>query len=234
MSRASMTAAAVALPRSPVFGIVSCPVGPETREFEIGWDEHERDVDWAESLLRSAGLGSGDLVLITISTWEGPWTTPVVHALRRIGVTFLCAEVWSFDSRRTSMFLQRLPVKAIFGLGGETLTALEADEPPVAELLRDVEIVWARPDALPHLEDVAPQVVPFLLLGPALALGVPGQPGVKVDASEWAVDSVNGELVVSNARERLATFERVPTGIRGSVRAVDDGAVVIDLEMNGA
>ena len=118
-----MTAAAVALPRSPVFGIVSCPVGPDTREFEIGWDEHERDVDWAESLLRSAGLGSGDLVLITISQWEGPWTTPVVHALRRIGVTFLCAEVWSFDSRRTSMFLQRLPVKAIFGLGGETLRA---------------------------------------------------------------------------------------------------------------
>jgi hypothetical protein len=55
-----------------------------------------------------------------------------------------------------------------------------------------------------------------------------------VDAAEWTVDSVNGELVVSNARERLATFERVSTGVRGSVRAVDDGAVVIDLDSNGA
>src|SRR5215208_8287579 len=147
MSRASMTAAAVALPRSPVFGIVSCPVGPDTREFEIGWDEHERDVDWAESLLRSAGLGSGDLVLTTISPWEGPWTTPVVHALRRIGVTFLCAEVWSFDARRTSMFLQRLPIRAVIGLCGDTVAALEPEQPPIAELFKNVEFVWGRPDA---------------------------------------------------------------------------------------
>jgi hypothetical protein len=234
MSRASMTAAATALPRPPVFGIVSCPVGPETRDFEIGWDEFERDVDWAESLLRSAGLGPGDLVLITISQWEGPWTTPVVHALRRIGVMYLCAEVWNFDARRASMFLQRLPVKAIFGLCGDTLSGLESEEPPIAELLRNVEIVWARPDALPRLDGVAPAVLPFVMLGPALALGVPGRPGVIVNAAEWTVDSEDGDLVVSNAGDRLATFDRVPTGFRGSVRSVADGAVTIDLETNGA
>src|SRR5215213_11942989 len=94
MSRASMTAAAVSLPRAPLFGIASCPVGPNTLEFEIGWDEFERDVDWAESLLRSTGLGPGDLVLITISQWEGPWTTPVVHALRRIGGASCRERVW--------------------------------------------------------------------------------------------------------------------------------------------
>lgn len=229
-----MTAAATALPRPPVFGIVSCPVGPDTRDFEVGWDEFERDVDWAESLLRSAGLGSGDLMLITISQWEGPWTTPVVRAVRRIGVTFLPAEVWSFDARRMWMFLQRLPVKAIFGLCADTLAGLEPEEPPIAELLRNVEIVWARPDALPRLKDVAPEVLPYVMLGPALALGVPGQSGVVVNAAEWSVDSEGGELVVSNARERAATFDRVPTGIRGSVRSVVDGAITIDLDMYGA
>lgn len=229
-----MTDAASTLPRPPVFGIASCLVGTTTVDFEIGWNEHERDVDWAESILRTAGLGAGDLVLITISSWEGPWTTPVVRALRRIGVIILCAEVWSFDARRTSMFLQRFPVRAIFGLSGETLTGLESAEPPIAELLCDVEIVWARPDALPRLNDVAPEVLPCILLGPALALGIPGQAGVVVNAAEWAVDTEDGELLVSNARERLATFDRVPTGIRGSVRTLDDGAIAIDLEMNGA
>lgn len=229
-----MTAAATALPRSPVVGIASCPVGPNTVEFEIGWDEFERDADWAESLLRSAGLGRGDLVLITISPWEGPWTSPVVRALRRIGVTYLPAEVWGFDARRTTMFLQRLPVKAIFGLGGEMLTALESGEPPVAELLQNVEIVWARPDALQHLGGVAPQVFPYVMLGPALAMGVPGRSGVVVNAAEWAVDSEGGELLVSNAAERRATFDRLPTGIRGSVRAEAGGGLTIDLEMNGA
>jgi hypothetical protein len=231
MSRESMTAAAVALPRSPLFGIASCPVGPSTIDFEIGWDEFERDVDWAESLLRSAGLGRGDLVLITVSQWEGPWTTPVVRALRRIGVIYLTAEVWSFDARRTSMFLQRLPVKAIFGLAGETLTGLESNDPPIAELLQNVEIVWARPDALLRLTGVAPQVLPYVMLGPALALGLPGRPGVVVNAAEWTVDSEDGQLVVSNARERAATFDHIPSGLRGSVRSVGEGVIAIDLEM---
>jgi hypothetical protein len=225
-----MTAAATALPRSPIVGIASCLVGTEIREFEIGWDELERDIDWAETQLRSAGLDAGDMVLSTISQWEGPWTTPVVRALHRIGVVILCAEVWSFDAKRTSMFLQRLPVKAMFGLGGETLTALQAEEPPIAELFRNVELVWARPDAVSQLEGMeglAPHVLPFVMLGPALALGIPGQPGAMVNIAEWAIESENGELVVSNACKRAATFDRVPTGVRGSVT---DSAVTLELE----
>jgi hypothetical protein len=224
-----MTAAAAVLPRAPLFGIASCPVGPSILEFEIGWDEFERDVDWAESLLRSSGLGPGDLVLITINQWEGPWTTPLVHALRRIGVTYLPAEVWNFDARRTSMFLQRLPVKAIFGLAGDTISALESEDPPLADLLRNVEIVWARADALDRASGMTPNVLPFVLLGPALALGVPGR-GVVVNAAEWSVDTEGGELFVTNVRERATRFDRVPTGVRGSVRSVADGAIVLDLE----
>lgn len=233
MSRASMTAAATALPRSPLFGIASCVVGPNSHEFEIGWEEFERDVDWAESLLRSAGLNEGDLVLVTISQREGPWTSAVVRALRRIGVVYLCAEVWSFDARRASMFLQRLPVKAVFGLGGETVSALETAEPPIAELLQNVEIVWARPDALSRLKGVTPEVLPYIMFGPALALGVPGQSGAVVNAAEWIVDNDAGELVVSNARERRASFDRVPTGVRGSKRCVADGKITVDLEIEG-
>jgi hypothetical protein len=229
MSRATMTAAAASFPRSPVFGIASCPVGTETLEFEIGWDEFERDLDWAETLLRSAGIGAGDKVLTTLNPWEGPWTTPVVRALQRIGAVNLPAEVWPFDYRRTSMFLQRLEVKAIFGLCGDTLTGLEQEEPSVAELLRNVDILWARPDALPKLADVAPQVLLCVMLGPALGLGLPGKSGVVVNGAEWTVDTDGDELVVSNARERLATFEGVRTGYRGSVSGEADGALTIDL-----
>jgi hypothetical protein len=235
MSRASMTDAATTLPRAPIFGIASCPVGATgLLEFEIGWDEFERDVQWAESLIRSSGLGPGDLVLITISQWEGPWTSPVVTALRRIGITYLTAEVWNFDARRTSMFLQRLPVKAVFGLAGETLVALGNEDPPIAELLRNVEFLWARPDAVAHLSGTAPQILPFVHLGPALALGVPGQSGALVNAAEWAVDAADGELVVSNTAERATRFDRTPTGVRGSVRSVSDGAAVVDLDQYAA
>src|ERR1700677_1037154 len=184
-----MTAAAQALPRAPLFGIASYPVGASVLEFDIGWDEFNRDVEWAEHLMRSSGLGAGDLVLTTVSQWEGPWTCPVVTALRRIGVTYLTAEGWNFDARRTSMFLQRLPVKAVFGLAGETIVALESGEPPLEELLRAVEIVWARPDAVGRLSGTGPQVLPFVHLGPALALGIPGRSGALVNAAEWIVDT---------------------------------------------
>jgi hypothetical protein len=53
-----------------------------------------------------------------------------------------------------------------------------------------------------------------------------------VNAAEWSVDSEDGELVVSNARARAATFDRVPTDVRGSVRSVADGAITIDLNMS--
>jgi hypothetical protein len=226
-----MAAAAALFPRAPIVGIASCPVGPNTLEFEIGWDEFARDVDWAETLLRSAGLGAGDRMLTTLNPWEGPWTTPIMHALQRIGVVYLPAEVWPFDYRRASMFLQRLEVKAIFGLGGDTLTGLAQEDPPVVDLLRNVEIVWARPDVLSQLGDVAPQVLPYVTLGPALALGVPGKPGALVNAAEWNVETVDGELVVSSAGDRLATFDRVRTGLRGTVGTVQDGALSIDLDL---
>lgn len=233
MSRASMAEAASTLPRAPIYGIGRIRVGEDHRDFEVGWADFERDTDWAESVLRSAGLASGDVVLVTGQNSEGPWINPVLHALRRIGAVYLPAEVWSFDANRTSMFLQRLPVKAIIGLTGETLAGLQNQDPPVAELLRNVEMVWARPDAVGRLSEVAPEVLPFVALGPALALGIPGQPGAVVNAPEWTVDTENGELLVSNARERAATFDRTPTAIRGSVLSVADGAITINLEKEG-
>ena len=221
-----MTAAAATLPRSPLYGIAGWHAGAEEFEYEIGWDEFERDVAWTESLLMTAGLRSGDLVLITGQNCEGPWISPVAHALRRIGVTYTCAEVWSFDARRTSMFLQRLPIRAVIGLCGDTVAALEPEQPSIVDLLRDVDFVWARPDALARLTSVAPDVLPFAPLGPALAMGLPGKLGAAFNADEWTVDSVDGQLVVTNARERASIFDRAPTGVRGQV--LSDGVIALD------
>lgn len=217
MSRATMTAAAATLPRSPLYGIAGWRAGTDEFEYEIGWDEFERDVDWTESLLTAAGLRAGNLVLITGQNCEGPWISPVAHALRRIGVTYTCAEVWSFDARRTSMFLQRLPIRAVIGLCGDTVASLEPEQPSIVDLLRTVDLVWARPEALGQLTSVAPEVLPFAPLGPALAMGLPGKPGAAVNAEEWTVDSADGQLQVTNVRERAATFDRAPTGVRGQV-----------------
>ncbi|MGV0067625.1 hypothetical protein ACRU44_07840 [Mycobacterium colombiense] len=229
MSRETMTAAAATLPRAPLFGVGSFPCGAADFEFEIGWAEFERDTDWAELVLRDAGLRGADQVLVTAQNWEAPWLSPVVHALRRIGATYMCAEVWGFDARRTSMFLQRLPIRAVVGITAETVKALKEQEPPLTDLLSNVEMVWARPDALNELSHASAQVLPFVPLGPTLAMGSPGHTGAIVNDQEWEVDTHDGELCVTNLRERAATFDRTPTGVRGSVRAATNGSVAIDL-----
>lgn len=224
-----MLAAAAGLPRPPLFGVATIRHADTEIDFEIGWEEFGRDTAWAESVLTTAGLRAGDIVLVNGPNSEGPWISPVVNALRRIGVTYLCSEIFGFDARRTSMFLQRLPVRAIIGLSGETVVALGEQEPPIGELMRNVETIWARLDAVPHLSGVAPAVVPFVRLGPALALGIPGRNGAFANAAEWAIEQGAGQLLVSNAGDRATVFDRVPTGVAGSVRGVADGLITLDI-----
>jgi hypothetical protein len=226
MSRATMIEAAAQLPRSPLYGLASCKVGTTYLDFEVGWPEFERDTQWAEAQLRQAGLGRGDMVLTTLTNWESPWTSPVVHALRSIGVTYLTAEVFAWDVRRVWMFLQRFPVKAAIGIGGQTLTALTQTGAPVRELLGKLEIIWARPNALAALGEHQPRVLPFVRFGPALAMGRPGASTALINASEWNVVETADGLVVSSVAERAATFLDIATGFRGTATRLGDEIAV--------
>jgi hypothetical protein len=226
MSRATMTEAAAQLPRSPLYGLASCKVGTTYMDFEIGWPEFDRDTQWAETQLRRAGLGRGDMVLTTLTNWESPWTSPVVHALRRIGVTYLTAEVFAWDVRRVWMFLQRFPVKAAIGIGGQTLTALIETGAPVHELLGKLDIIWARPNAFAALQEHQPRVLPFVRLGPALAMGRPGDSTALVNAVEWNVVGTADGLVVSGVADRAATFLNIVTGFHGTATRLGDEIAV--------
>ena len=217
-----MAARAAELPRSPIFGIGRYQAGTERIDFEIGWDEFDRDTAWVQQQLVRTGLAKGDAVVITASAWEGPWTTPVLHALRALGVTYMPAEVFGFDAGRSAQFLIEFPVKAFIGLSPETIDGwIEKDFVP-AELLKDVQVVWARPGAAVKLAELAERVVPFSTLGPALAMGVPGTPGAQVNAEEWRVEELNGHLVVSSVAHRAASFAQAPTHVRGTVAHVDE------------
>jgi hypothetical protein len=223
-----MTEAAAALPRSPLYGLASCRVGTEFMDFEIGWPEFDRDTVWAESVLRRAGLGRGDMVLTTLTNWESPWTSPVTHALRRLGITYMTAEVFAWDVRRVLMFLQRFPVKAIIGLGTQTSTALSEAGVSLPELLAGVDVIWARPRAVAVLREHHSTVLPLVRFGPALALGLPGQAGALVNAKEWDVSTTEQGLAVSGVAERATAFRGVITGFRGTATRVDD-----DIVLNG-
>jgi hypothetical protein len=223
-----MTEAAAKLPRSPLYGLASCRVGTEYMDFEIGWPEFDRDTQWAESVLRRAGLSRGDMVLTTFTNWESPWTSPVAHALRRLGITYMTAEVFAWDVRRVLMFLQRFPVKAIIGMGGQTTTALAEAGVRLPDLLAGVDVIWARPRAVAALREHHTTVLPLVRFGPALAMGLPGQTGALVNTKEWDVTATEQGLVVSSVAKRATAFRDVATGFRGTATRVDD-----DIAVNG-
>lgn len=223
-----MMARAAELPRAPIYGIGRYQAGAEQIDFEVGWPELERDTEWARARLQGAGLASGDAVLITALACEGPWFSPVVRALRSLRVTYLPAEVYAFDAGRSAALLQQFDVKAFIGLGAETVDGWVQKELAAPDILSGVETVWARPNALSKLAGVDAKIAPILSLGPALAIGVPDERDAEVNAAEWRIEEQGGELRVSNAAERAATFDRAATGVSGTV-IERDGRLLVEL-----
>lgn len=221
MSRVSMAAAAALLPQAPIYGIAMFSNGRSQIDYELGHAELDRDTDWAHQILLDAGIVGGDMVLFTAGNHEAPWTTPIARALRRIGAPYITAETYKWDARRFVTFLQRLPIKAIIGLGMETVDALQDAVPSLTDLVAGVDIIWARADSLAQLKTLQINAIPFLPLGPALALGVPGEQGARINSAEWDVSSSEGRIHVSNLQTRLTRFTNLDTGISGSIDQTD-------------
>jgi hypothetical protein len=230
MSRATTAAASAAVPRPDLYGIGSCKVGVEVHDFEIGWDEAERDNAWALAVLRIATLGREDLALLTLPNWEGPWFTPLVTGLRSLEVTLALAENYGWDARRAAQMIRNLKPIAYVGLCADTLGGFSAQGDDVAELLAEIDIIWARHDALATLSDLGVAAQPLVPLGPALAIGVPGV-GAVVNTAEWNVETVDGRFVVSTAAERRTRFVDVETGIRGRVGASVDLGTLVEFDL---
>jgi len=222
-----MAAAAATLPRAPLYGIGTYAVDSSSADFEIGWDELDRDTDWAHSLLVEAGLVKGDLVLFSTPNHEGPWVAPLVRALRCIGAPYATSETYGWDSRRFAMYLRRLPVRAVIGIGAETVAALTDSERTLPTLLAGVDLVWARPDAVSQLRALQIEAATYVPLGPALGLGLPGERGARVNGDEWTVEVIGGRVHVTNQRPRAATFDVADTGISGGVTRCDIDYLVV-------
>lgn len=217
------------LPRPRIYGIASCQVGTEFVDFEIGWDEVERDTVWATAILSAAGLAKGDFVITTMTSWEDAWSAAVIEALRRLGVVFMPAEVFGWDARRFVHFVTALAPKAVIGVGAETVDNIAQFDADAAELLSAVPLVWAREDALAKLAELGVTAHSYVHLGPALALGLPGV-GTVVNNKEWSVTSKNGRLLVSTAGDRAATFTDVDSGLTGSVGTATEHGILVDFD----
>ena len=96
---------------------------------------------WAHRVLATWNIGKADRVLVSTPNFEGPWSSPLVKALRELEAPHSNAEPYGWDVRRSATFLRLLRFKAFIAVSGEVATGL-------------LRAGW-----LPVLVDVRPQQV---------------------------------------------------------------------------
>jgi hypothetical protein len=213
---ASTTAAAASIPRSRLWGIGRYYVDDTPVDFEIGWDDWERDTAWARAMLADHGIGPGSGLVIVGGMPESPWFDPFETAARELGAPYSIGEVYPFEAFRTGMYVHRLPITMIFGINRAIAEAL-GDE--LADVVAQVGVIVARPDAHPVLQDAGARPFTVTRIGPALAVECPDRAGAHLNGAEWIVTEEDGRLFITSAGSRAHRASRAALGIRGSVSA---------------
>jgi hypothetical protein len=203
VTQSSTTAAAAALPRPPQWGIGRYDLAGQPVYFEVSWDDWQRDTAWARGMLAGHGVGlvkgdgevGGGLVIVG-GMAESPWFDPFETAARELGAPYSIGEIYAFEAFRSGMYARRLPVTMIFGIDRTVAEGL-GDE--LAGMVARVPVIVARPDAAGLLTGAG--AAPFIVtrLGPAVAVECPHRSGAHVNAAEWTLAELGGELFISTA-----------------------------------
>lgn len=233
MTQASTTAAAARLFRPPLWGIGRYDLAGQPVYFEVSWDDWQRDTAWARGMLAGHGVGpvkegpggtgggnppceeevGGGLVIVG-GMAESPWFDPFETAARELGAPYSIGEIYAFEAFRTGMYARRLPVTMIFGIDRTVAEGLGGE---LAEVVAQVPVIVARPDAAGLLAGAG--AAPFIVtrLGPAIAVECPHRSGAHVNGAEWILRERGGELLISTAGPRAHRVSQAATGLRGTL-----------------
>jgi hypothetical protein len=196
-----------------------------THTFSVSLRDIEADTAWARRVLEHMGLQRGLPAHLIGAGFDYAILWPYENALIGLGVPFGVAEPVAIDAPRTDMLLRRLRMQAVIGLTGEIVTSLLALGRDLPSLLGHSTLA-ALSDAAAPLRDAGLKPWTLLPLGPLWAVEPPEGGGADYDRSEWLVESVEGELVVTSVAARATPWQQLRTGVRGRIAA--DGRVLCE------
>lgn len=196
-------------------------------DFTVAEEDLDRDATFWQRVLAGYGVGIGSRIVVVGSVPESPWLEPPRMAVAALGGSYSNVDAWSWDARRLEMYCRRLPVSVVLGIGGETVQALAAIT-DVRERLGSVPVLLARADGLEALRREGVDHAGLLVsIGQATAVTMADGSGIAYDESEWLIEAVDGELVVTARGPRHSVPKRQRSGVAGSVFATDAGARLV-------
>jgi hypothetical protein len=174
-------------------------------------------------MMRKAGVQSGSVVCLVSSGQHAAWTVPLAEGVRRLGGTVAFCDAWVWDANRLRTFVDRLDVHTVIGLNAVMARALDETVGLAAALSRAAHVL-PRQDAVALVEAAnAVAVGCFEMIGPAPALQLPGDAGLRHDTTEWDITDTGGTLTITTRGPRAHEVTDVDLGIKG--RVGDDGLI---------
>jgi hypothetical protein len=204
----------------------------ERLAWEISEPEIHRDLAWATQILGRLGVGTGGRVLICSMLSEAGHFYPFTIGPMMLGAQVSLCDATAAEAVRLRMFSGLLRYHAVIGVTGDLLDGLEDLDADPAVVFAHVPVIGARPDAYARLVAAGLSPHHFVLVGPAVAVGLePGAPA-EVAADEWSLGEHDGRITVTARAQRAMRFDATPTALRG--RLVDPTHLIPETDVKKA
>ena len=187
----------------------------------ISWHEIDRDTAWADRMAELMRLAPGQFALYTLNHAQSAQMWPWLHVTFRRKARFATVMPLAWDAGRIEMYTRRFAVDHLFGLSPVTLDGLAAAGHDPIEVMRRIGRISAQPGAWERLAEAGLKPARLTWMGPLLVFDPCDGSGGRFDFTQWELESVDGEIVLTSGPERTARFEREPTGIRGRIAVVE-------------
>ncbi|MDD2058410.1 hypothetical protein N5D52_25155 [Pseudomonas sp. GD03860] len=179
--------------------------------------EVERSTRSILRVLNTFDFHMGSNLMITALFDQGVQALGMERAVMQFNMVAVSADSSLFDARRVESIIRRFHLVGAYGITAATLDGLVGLGHDPLQLFAGM-VVWAWPDAYERLAgQPGLRVLRCLELGPAVAIECSAGAGAHIDRFEWAVDAIDGEVVLSSRLDRCQPFHHYHTGLRGQV-----------------
>jgi hypothetical protein len=154
----------------------------------------------------------GSTLIVSSSTGVAAQFIPFDQAVVALGLIPCSTDAGAGEASRVEAISRRFDPVGVAVPDRAMLEALDL------EIVLRSRVVWVRPDGYDLVKDVTGVTARrWVEIGPVTALECSEGAGAHFDRTEWDIQALDGELVVSSRLPRSLDFNRWKSGIRGRV-----------------